>query len=92
MSSTEPSAINVFFTTLLSRLNTGPSERYVDGFDLTGDEWVLDYGSDWGRLSQPIAEIEFIPLIGNYPRIYHSSRHICCFFERGDDVVTFIEC
>ena len=56
MSGTEPSAISVFLITLFSRLNTGPSERYVDSFDLTGDEWVLDYGSGWGRLSQPIAE------------------------------------
>ena len=56
MSSTEPSSINVFLTTLLSRLNPRPFERYVESFDLTGDEWVLDYGSGSGRLSHHVAE------------------------------------
>jgi len=67
MSSTEPSSINVFLTVLFGRLHTRPYERYVDSFGLTGNEWVLDYGSGSGRLSQPIAE-----------RLLHGSGHLTC--------------
>ena len=33
-----------------------PYKRYVDSFDLTGNEVVLDYGSGSGRISRHIAE------------------------------------
>ena len=33
-----------------------PYRRYVDSFDLTGNEVVLDYGSVSGRISRHIAE------------------------------------
>ncbi|MGZ4934691.1 MAG: class I SAM-dependent methyltransferase [Halobacteriota archaeon] len=67
MSSTEPSSITVFLATVFGRLNTRPYECYVDSFGLTGDEWVLDYGSGGGRLSQPIAE-----------RLSHGTGHLTC--------------
>ncbi len=67
MNSIEPSSINVLFSTLCGRLITRPYKRYVDSFGLKGNEWVLDYGSGWGRLSQPIAE-----------RLSRGTGHLTC--------------
>ncbi|MGZ4861867.1 MAG: class I SAM-dependent methyltransferase [Halobacteriota archaeon] len=53
--SNEPTRLQVFFTVLLGYL-ARPYKRYVDSFDLTGNEMVLDYGSGSGRISRHIAE------------------------------------
>jgi ubiquinone/menaquinone biosynthesis C-methylase UbiE len=48
--------LHIFFTVLLGYSVTRPYKRYVDSFDLNGDEAVLDYGSGSGRISRHIAE------------------------------------
>jgi len=52
---TEPSSLKVFTTVLGGYVNSGSYKRYVEGFGLTGNEWVLDYGSGSGRITRHIA-------------------------------------
>jgi ubiquinone/menaquinone biosynthesis C-methylase UbiE len=53
---TEPSSLKVFTTVLGGYVNSRSHTRYVEGFGLTGNEWVLDYGSGSGRITRHIAE------------------------------------
>lgn len=53
---TEPSSLEVFAAVLGGYVNSRSYKRYVEGFGLTGDEWVLDYGSGSGRITKHIAE------------------------------------
>jgi ubiquinone/menaquinone biosynthesis C-methylase UbiE len=52
---TEPSSLTVFATVVGGYVNSRSYKRYVEGFGLTGNEWVLDYGSGSGRITRHIA-------------------------------------
>lgn len=56
MSDRDPRPLDVFFTALFGYTILSPAyKRYVDRLGLTGNEWVLDYGSGSGRIARHIA-------------------------------------
>ncbi|HXY87344.1 MAG TPA: class I SAM-dependent methyltransferase [Candidatus Acidoferrales bacterium] len=53
----DPHPLHVFFTVLFGYTILSPVyKRCVDRLGLTGGEWVLDYGSDSGRIARHIAQ------------------------------------
>lgn len=56
MSVKEPSAVDVFVTSVLGYATARRYRSYVNSFGLRGSEWVLDYGSGSGRISRHIAQ------------------------------------
>jgi ubiquinone/menaquinone biosynthesis C-methylase UbiE len=64
---TEPSSLKVLSTVLGGYVHSRSYKRYVESFGLTGDEWVLDYGSGSGRIARHIAA-----------RLAPESGHLTC--------------
>jgi ubiquinone/menaquinone biosynthesis C-methylase UbiE len=67
MGNDEPSSVNVLFTVLLGDLTAARYKSYVESFNLTGSEKVLDYGSGSGRISRHIAQ-----------RLAQGNGHLTC--------------
>jgi ubiquinone/menaquinone biosynthesis C-methylase UbiE len=64
--------LQVFFTVLLGYGVACSYKRYVESFDLAGNEVVLDYGSGSGRISRQKVE-----------RLLSGKGHTSTFLEYG---------